>query len=77
MVNNTTDAQKMADIMSDVWIAFARNGNPNIKTIPEWPRFNLETRPTMIFDLPPRIENDPRGYERLYFAPVRYIQPGT
>jgi para-nitrobenzyl esterase len=38
MVNNTTDAQKMADIMSDVWIAFARTGNPNIKTIPEWPR---------------------------------------
>jgi len=77
MVSNTADAQKMADIMSDVWIAFARTGNPNIKTIPEWPRFNLKTRPTMIFDLPPRIENDPRGYERLYFAPVRYIQPGT
>ncbi len=77
MVANTAGAQKMADIMSDVWIAFARTGNPNTKTIPEWPRFNLETRPTMIFDLQPRIENDPRGNERQYFAPVRYIQPGT
>jgi para-nitrobenzyl esterase len=77
MVNNTADAQKMADIMSEVWIAFARTGNPNTKTIPDWPRFNMENRPTMIFDLQPRIENDLRGQERQYFAPVRYIQPGT
>ena len=77
MVNNTADAQRMADIMSDIWIAFARTGNPHTKTIPDWPQFNLETRPTMIFDIPPRIENDPRGQERKFFAPIKYIQPGT
>ena len=77
MVNNTADAQKMADMMSEVWIAFARTGNPHTGTIPDWPRFNVDNRPTMIFDLQPRIENDPRGQERQYFAPVRYIQPGT
>jgi para-nitrobenzyl esterase len=77
MVPNTAEAQKMADIMSDVWIAFARTGHPLTKMIPEWPRFNLENRPTVIFDLQLRIENDPRGQERKYFAPVRYIQPGT
>ena len=77
MVNNTAEAQRMADIMSDVWIAFARTGNPHTSTIPDWPQFNLETRPTMIFDLPPRIEYNPRGQERKFFAPIKYIQPGT
>ena len=77
MVGTSSEAQKMADIMSEVWIAFARTGNPNTSTIPQWPAFNLKERPTMIFDLPSHIENDPRGEERILFAPVAYIQPGT
>jgi para-nitrobenzyl esterase len=76
-VGTGSDQQKMAYMMSDVWIAFARTGNPNTPAIPSWPRFNMEQRPTMIFDSVPRIENDPRGQERKYFAPVEYIQPGT
>jgi carboxylesterase type B len=36
--------------------------------LPKWPRFNTEKRPTMIFDLPPRIENDPRSEERKLFG---------
>jgi para-nitrobenzyl esterase len=31
----------------------------------------------MLFDLPPRVEDDARGAERKLFAPIRYIQPGT
>jgi para-nitrobenzyl esterase len=31
----------------------------------------------MIFDVPSRMENDPRGDERRLFAKVPYIQPGT
>ena len=27
--------------------------------------------------LPPRVENDPRGAERRLFAPALYVQPGT
>jgi para-nitrobenzyl esterase len=77
MVQNTPEAQRMAELMSDVWIAFARTGNPATKAIPDWPRFNTETRPTMIFNLQPQIANDPRGQERRYFKPVQYIQPGT
>jgi para-nitrobenzyl esterase len=34
-------------------------------------------RPTMIFDTPSRIENDPRKWERELFARIPYIQPGT
>jgi len=31
----------------------------------------------MIMDLPPRMENDPRGDERRFFGRIPYIQPGT
>ena len=77
MTGSGADAQKMADLMSDSWVAFARRGNPDTKNLPHWPRFDLKERPTMIFDLKPRVENDPRGRERMLFAPVEYIQPGT
>ncbi|HWA10235.1 MAG TPA: carboxylesterase/lipase family protein [Opitutaceae bacterium] len=71
------DAQRLADLVSDALIAFARTGNPNTSALPRWPRFELERRPTMLFDLPPRVENDPRGAERKLFAPIVYVQPGT
>jgi len=60
-----------------VLVSFARTGNPNNPSIPFWEPFNLTTRPTMIFTIPPRLEYDPRSNERILFAPVPYIQPGT
>jgi para-nitrobenzyl esterase len=42
-----------------------------------WPAFSLPARPTMIFDLPMRVEDDPRGRERRYLGQVPYVQPGT
>ena len=70
-------AQEMADLMSGALLAFARTGNPATPQLPAWPRFELEHRPAMIFDLPLREEDDPRGAERRFFAPVPYVQPGT
>jgi para-nitrobenzyl esterase len=62
------DAQLVADLLSESFLAFARNGDPNIAALPHWPRFELEHRPTMIFDLPSHLENDPRGAERKLFG---------
>ena len=56
---------KLAEQMSATWIAFARSGNPNHPGLPEWPASTLEQRPTMIFNLPSRVENDPGREERL------------
>jgi para-nitrobenzyl esterase len=72
-----TTAQKMADVVSETYIAFARNGVPDNAHAPHWPAFDLKRRATMIFDLPPRIEDDPRGRERRYLGQVPYLQPGT
>ncbi|WNG34977.1 carboxylesterase/lipase family protein [Archangium violaceum] len=56
---------KLAEQMSSTWVAFARTGNPNHPGLPEWPAYTTEQRATLIFDLPPRIENDPRREERV------------
>lgn len=71
------EAQRMADLVSSAAIAFARTGNPNTRGLPKWPAYDLANRATMIFDLPPRIQNDPRGEERRYFDALGYRQPGT
>jgi para-nitrobenzyl esterase len=77
MTGDGAEAQMLADLMSDALIAFARTGNPNTNRLPTWPRFELTKRPTMIFDTSPRVEDDPRGAERKFFAPIVYVQPGT
>lgn len=56
---------KLSEQMSSAWIAFARTGNPNHPGIPTWPAYTTEQRPTLLFNLSSRVENDPRREERL------------
>ncbi|MCI4591880.1 carboxylesterase/lipase family protein [Sphingobium sp. BYY-5] len=70
------EARRLAGQMADAFIALARTGDPNCRSIPQWPQFTLDQRPTMIFDRTVRIENDPRREERLLFAVAPYIKPG-
>lgn len=67
----------VATIMSEALLAFARAGDPNHALLPRWAPWSLERRETMIMDLPPRMENDPRGDERRFFGRIPYVQPGT
>lgn len=52
--------QLIADMMSESWLAFARTGNPNNDAIPPWSPYTSAKRSTMIIDLNPRVESDPR-----------------
>jgi para-nitrobenzyl esterase len=70
-------AGAMAAVMSETFIAFAKTGNPNNKVLPEWKPYTLPSRETMVFNLPPRLENDPRGEQRRLFEEVPFIQQGT
>ena len=60
----TDETRRMADLMADAWIAFARTGNPATASLPAWPAYNPQSRATMIFDLDPEVVNDPDGGER-------------
>lgn len=70
-------AQQMADQMSEAFIAFARTGDPNCPAIPRWEPYALPRRQTMVFDVPSRLEDDPRGAERRLFEKVPFVQAGT
>jgi len=72
-----SQAQGMADVMSDTLLAFARTGSPDHPGLPVWTPYSLARRETMVMDLPPRMENDPRGDERRFFGRIPYVQPGT
>ncbi|MFL5287418.1 MAG: carboxylesterase/lipase family protein [Rhodopila sp.] len=58
------EAQSLADTMSSVWAAFARNGRPDHLSIPAWPTYDAERRATLVLDTACRIDNDPRSEER-------------
>ena len=47
----------------DAWVRFATDGNPNHGGLPDWPRWNANTRPTMLFANECRIENSPAAAE--------------
>jgi para-nitrobenzyl esterase len=74
---NGEAARKMAAVVSETFIAFARTGNPNNPLIPEWKPYTLPNRETMLFDLPPHLENDPRGEQRRIFELVPFTLQGT
>jgi para-nitrobenzyl esterase len=41
---------KLAHLMSDYWINFIKNGNPNGEGLPPWPKFNSTTQEAMVFN---------------------------
>lgn len=71
------ESQAVSSMMSDAFVSFAGAGVPAGSLLPEWVPFALPDRDTMIFDVSPRMENDPRGAERRIFKRVPYVQPGT
>jgi para-nitrobenzyl esterase len=50
MTGGTKEAYILADRMSQSWINFARNGNPNHKGLPNWMPYNAQNTATMFFD---------------------------
>ena len=45
-------------------IAFAKTGDPNGAGLPHWPRYDAQSRQTLILDAEVRVEGDPDKIER-------------
>jgi para-nitrobenzyl esterase len=73
MVGSGKEPQAMADQMCPAWIAFARTGAPQIKTLPAWPAYDATRRATMLFNLQSQVADDPRGDERALLKDVPAI----
>jgi para-nitrobenzyl esterase len=84
---HVADANALAAIMSQMLITYGRTGNPNgddkakVATqdgkLPYWPAYDLKNRSTMLWEKTPRVENDPRGGERVIAEQSHYHQAGT
>jgi para-nitrobenzyl esterase len=70
-------ANALAAIMSEMLITYGRTGNPNFAGLPHWPAYDLKNRSTMMWEKTPRVENDPRGAERVFADKAHYHQAGT
>jgi len=78
---HVAEANALAAIMSQTLIEYARVGNPNGDSkdtgLPHWPAYDLKNRATMMWETKPRVENDPRGGERVEAEKSHYHQAGT
>ncbi|MEQ8858013.1 MAG: carboxylesterase family protein [Pseudomonadales bacterium] len=53
------EARQLESQMAGAWIAFARTGNPGHPGLPDWPAYDSDVRSAMVFDVPPRVVQDP------------------
>ena len=74
---SSSEAQHVANRMSDALLAFARHGDPNYAALPRWEQYTLDRRQTLLFDANIRQEDDPRGGERRLYEQAPFIQRGT
>jgi len=61
-------AEQLSADLRAAWIAFAHSGDPSHPGIGTWPRYDPETRPTLLFASPCRVELDPAGAERAVWS---------
>jgi para-nitrobenzyl esterase len=69
-MKKTPNRQKLAEELSEAWIAFARTGDPVHAGIPDWPAYTLDERATILFDRETTVEADPFGPEREAWAAI-------
>lgn len=74
----------LLDQVMDAWIAFAKTGNPNHGNMPAWSPYNMQNRPTMLFNAKgdsasSGVKNDPDGKTRAFWddTPFDGIHPSS
>jgi para-nitrobenzyl esterase len=65
-VSGTPGGAALSARISDAWAAFARCGNPNVRSLPHWPRYTLGRRETMLFNNHSTVVSDPFGERTLW-----------
>jgi para-nitrobenzyl esterase len=56
----TDEDKRVAQLMGDYWVAFAKTGNPNGGNRPDWPRYRTGSDPVMMFGQSAAVANGPR-----------------
>jgi para-nitrobenzyl esterase len=71
------ERRELARVMSQAWVKFASDGNPNSGGLPAWSPYSESARSTMVFDAPCRVEPDPTELRRGLCAVDVRFNPGT
>ena len=71
MAGDRPENGRIAELMSEAFVRFARNGDPNHPGLPTWAPYTPDTRSVMIFDVEPHIENDPAAELRQLYKRMR------
>jgi len=61
---NVPGRERLAAIMASSWTQLGRSRSPRSATLEDWPLYELDVRPTMVFDLDSRLVYDPESEER-------------
>jgi para-nitrobenzyl esterase len=64
-------AQATRALLQGAFTGLAKTGEAG------WTPYRLPTRATLLASETPRVENDPRGWERVMWARAPYVQPGV
>lgn len=68
LMNGTgPEPKKVAAVMSQAWVNFARTGNPSQRGL-EWPSYTTDTRKTMIFNVASKVVADPDAPARVLLS---------
>jgi para-nitrobenzyl esterase len=76
MTGSGADRLPLAEKMSSAWVAFARTGNPNHATLPNWVPYDNTRRAVMVFNDECGILNDPYGSEQRLLRSLQAQGPG-
>jgi para-nitrobenzyl esterase len=50
MTGGSARAYRFQEVVSNIWLAFIKTGDPNVKGLPKWEEYNAKSAPTMILD---------------------------
>ncbi len=51
------EGKELAELVQAYWVNFARTGNPNAPSLPNWPEFRPDQQLILVLDKPPRAES--------------------
>lgn len=83
-VGDGPEVAALTKTVQSIWTNFARSGNPQATAIPEWPKYQSQTKPAMMINLKSTVVQDPGGAARQaiaglpayeYAVPLSYIRP--
>jgi para-nitrobenzyl esterase len=78
------EVEALTRTIQSIWASFARTGSPQTAEIPDWPRYQSQSKPAMMINLESVVAQNPGGLARQaiaslpayeYAVPLSYARP--